>query len=163
MCSNGSRPFTRREFLAQNAMGVGHVALAWLLSREGLLAKQENLTKARPTFDLTPKAPPAEPRAKAMISLFMHGGPSHMDLTDPKPELTKYNGTKYGDDIGYSFINDASKTLFGSPFEFKSRGKCGTELSELLPHLAEVVDDICLIRSMFTGHNGHEVLSLIHI
>ena len=148
---------TRRDFLASNAMGVGHVALAWLLSQEGLLAKQENFAKARPQFDLTPKQAPGEPRAKAMISLFMHGGPSHMDLTDPKPELTKYSGTKYGDDIGYSFINDASKILYGSPWQFKPRGRCGTELSELLPQLSEIVDDICLIRSMHTGHNGHEV------
>ena len=151
------RPFKRRDFLAQNAMGIGGVALAWLLKKDNLLAKGEDLVKSRLTFDLKPKSPPYGPQAKAMISLFMHGGPSHMDLTDPKPELTKHNGTQYGDKISYSFINDANKTLYGSPWKFQKYGECGTELSELLPHLGEVVDDICLIRSMHTGYNGHEV------
>ncbi len=53
-----------------------------------------------------------------MISLFQHGGPSHMDLTDPKPELSKYDGTEYSGDIQFSFVNEASKKLFGSPFQF---------------------------------------------
>ena len=80
-----------------------------------------------------------------------------MDLTDPKPELTKYNGTDYKEDIHFSFVNEASKKLFGSPFQFSAHGQCGTEISELLPHTAEIVDDLCLIRSMHTGANGHEV------
>lgn len=92
-----------------------------------------------------------------MISLFMHGGPAHMDLTDPKPELTKHDGQDYTGEVTYSFVNRASKKLLGSPFKFQKHGECGTELSELLPHLGEIVDDICLIRSMHTGHNGHEV------
>ncbi len=157
MYETGTRPQTRRHFLAGNAMGIGSIALAWMLSREGLLAKQENLTKARPKLDLKPKPTHFPPQAKAMISLFMHGGPSHMDLMDPKPHLSKYSGTQYSDEIGYSFFNAASKTLFGSPFAFKRHGKCDTELSELLPHLGDVVDDICVIRSMHTGFNGHEV------
>ncbi len=80
-----------------------------------------------------------------------------MDLTDPKPELTRYSGTDYSGDIHFSFVNEASKKLFGSPFKFAPRGQCGTELSELLPHTSKVVDDLCLIRSMHTGANGHEV------
>ena len=92
-----------------------------------------------------------------MISMFMHGGPSHMDLMDPKPELTKYDGTEYSGDVQFSFVNRASKTLMGSPWKFGPRGQCGTEISELLPHLAEIVDDVCVVRSMHTGFNGHEV------
>ena len=92
-----------------------------------------------------------------MISLFQHGGPSHMDLTDPKPELTKFDGTEYQGEVGYSFVNEASKTLMGSPWKFQKHGQAGTEISELLPHTAGIVDDICLIRSMQTGANGHEV------
>src|SRR5690606_12352430 len=96
-------------------------------------------------------------QANAMISLFQHGGPSHMDLTDPKPELTRLDGTDYTGEIHFSFVNEASKRLFGSPWKFKAHGECGMELSELIPHTAEIADDICLIRSMHTGANGHEV------
>ena len=92
-----------------------------------------------------------------MISLFMHGGPSHVDLLDPKPELSKRNGTEYDGDVVFSFVNRASKKLFGSPWKFARHGQCGTEVSELLPETAGIVDDICVIRSMHTGHNGHEV------
>ena len=151
------QPQSRREFLTRNAMGVGGMALAYLLQQEHLLATPANIPRGPVSFDMKPKTPPHEPHAHAMISLFMHGGPSHMDLTDPKPELTKFDGTEYADDVGYSFVNRATKTLFGSPFKFKKHGECGTELSELLPHTAKIVDDICLIRSMHTGYNGHEV------
>jgi len=148
---------SRRAFLQQNSLGIGGLALAWLLNRNRASAKTKLLPKNRQDFDLTPKVPPKPAKAKAMISLFQHGGPSHMDLTDPKPELTKYNGTEYQGEVGYSFVNEASKTLMGSPWKFRQHGNCGTEISELLPHLSEIVDDICLIRSMHTGANGHEV------
>ncbi len=148
---------SRREFLNQNAMGLGTVALASLLQQEGLQASPKKAPQAELTFDLLPKTPHYEPQARAMISLFHHGGPSHMDLTDPKPQLTKFHGTDYGEDVQFSFVNAASKKLFGSPWKFQQHGQCGTELSELLPHTAEIVDDICLIRSMQTGANGHEV------
>ena len=150
-------PQSRREFLAQNAMGVGGMALAWLLQQEKLLATPADVARGPVRFDTEPKTPPRTPQATAMISLFMHGGPAHMDLTDPKPMLTKFSGTEYSGDVGFSFVNRATKTLFGSPFKFKKHGECGTELSELLPHTAKIVDDICLIRSMHTGYNGHEV------
>ena len=145
----------RREFLSCGA-GVGSVALAWLLAQDKLSAKPPSVA-TRPHNDLLPRRPHHAPQAKAMISLFQHGGPSHMDLTDPKPELSKYSGTDYSGDVQFSFVNDASKKLLGSPFRFAPRGACGTELSELLPYTAGVVDDICLIRSMHTGANGHEV------
>jgi len=149
--------FNRRQFLADNAMGIGTVALAWLLKQDNLLARPKSVSIGRKHFDLTPKRGQFEPQATAMISLFQHGGPAHMDLTDPKPELTKYSGTDFRGDIQYSFVNQASKKLLGSPWKFRKHGECGTELSELLPNLAEIVDDICLVRSMHTGANGHEV------
>jgi len=148
---------SRRRFLANNALGVGAVALAWLLQEERLLAIPAAIPKTPPRYDLVPKAPPQPARATAMISLFMHGGPSHVDLTDPKTELQKRDGTDYPGEVIYSFVNRASKKLQGSPWKFAKHGQCGTELSELLPHLAGIVDDITLIRSMHTGHNGHEV------
>jgi hypothetical protein len=147
---------SRREFLARNALGIGSVALAWLMNEDRLLAMPANVPKKPPTFDLKPKRPATEPQARAMISLFMHGGPPHMDLTDPKPVLSKYSGSDYSGDITYSFINSASKKLLGSPFRFRKHGQCGTELSEVLPHTAKIVDDICVVRSMHTDINGHE-------
>ncbi len=147
---------SRRQFLQSTGMGVGALALHWMLAQEHAAARPPVL-KLKPHNDLHPRPPHFAPRAKAMISLFQHGGPSHMDLTDPKPELTKFHGTEYSGDIQFSFVNEASKKLLGSPFQFQPRGECGMELSELLPHTAGIVDDICLIRSMHTGANGHEV------
>lgn len=149
--------FTRRRFLSENAMGLGGVALAWLLNRDKLLATPKDIPRGPRSFDLKPKPTHFAPKARAMISLFMHGGPSHMDLTDPKPKLKRCDGMEYGEDIQYSFVNEASRKLFASRWKFQPHGQCGTELSELLPHTAKIVDDICLIRSMHTGHNGHEV------
>jgi hypothetical protein len=149
---------SRRQFLAQSAFGIGSLALAHLLMQDGLLAESgpskpgENLP-----LNLQPRPPHFAPKATAMISLFMHGGPSHVDLLDPKPELTKHHGTDYAGDVTFSFVNRASKKLLGTPFKFAPCGQCGTEISELLPHTAEIADDICVLRSMHTGHNGHEV------
>ena len=148
---------TRRAFLQQNSLGIGGIALAWLLKQSPAIAKKKLLPKNRQSFDLTAKKPPKPAKAKAMISLFQHGGPSHMDLTDPKPELSRYDGTEYKGEVGYSFVNEASKTLMGSPWKFQKHGQAGTEISELLPHTSGIVDDLCLIRSMHTGANGHEV------
>jgi len=148
--------YSRRDFLAHQSMGFGSFALAWLLKQERAQAKPKSVDH-KPHNDLMPRESHFEPKAQAMISLFQHGGPSHMDLTDPKPELSRLDGVEYTGDIKFSFVNEASKKLMGSPWSFKAHGECGTELSELLPHTAEIVDDICLIRSMHTGANGHEV------
>jgi hypothetical protein len=150
-------PLSRRAFLNQNSMGLGALALAWLLQADNAAANPKTLPKDKSAFELKAKPPHHPPRAKAMISLFQHGGPSHMDLTDPKPMLTKYDGTDYGEDIHFSFVNEASKKLMGTKWQFAKHGECGTEISELLPETAGIVDDICLIRSMQTGANGHEV------
>jgi len=152
-----NNPLDRRRFLWHNTMGIGGLALGWLLNREGLLAKPLKPDLTAQSHSMLPKRPHHEPRAKAMISLFMHGGPSHMDLTDPKPELTRLDGKEYSGDVHYSFANEASRTLLGSPWKFKKHGQCGMDFSELLPHTADIADDLCMIRSMHTGHNGHEV------
>ena len=91
-----------------------------------------------------------------MISMFMQGGPSHMDLCDPKPELVKNHLKTYTGDIHYDNVGQASTKLFAGPWKFSRHGECGMELSELLPALGQVADDICLIRSMHTGISGHE-------
>jgi hypothetical protein len=150
-------PATRREFLGRSTFGIGTFALAHLLGSDGLLAETPGKPGENLPLDLRARSGHFAPRARAMISLFMHGGPSHVDLLDPKPELSKHHGQDYTGEVTYSFVNRASKKLFGSPWKFAKHGQCGTEVSELLPHTASVVDDLCVLRSLHTGHNGHEV------
>ncbi|MGE5193648.1 MAG: DUF1501 domain-containing protein [Deltaproteobacteria bacterium] len=147
--------FTRRHFLTQQAFGMGGLALAWLLQHDRALAVPAKPALEPATFDLKPRLPAAAPQARAMISMFMQGGPSHIDLCDPKPELTKRHLQTYTGDIKYDNAAEASAKLFGSPWKFSKYGQCGMELSELVPHLGQVADDICLIRSMHTGVNNH--------
>jgi hypothetical protein len=142
---------SRRHFLASQAFGIGGLALSWLLNQPGL-AETSLPELEKPTFDLKPKPTHHQPQAKAMISLWMQGGPSHIDLCDPKPELDKLDGQEFpGEfDLMTGMANNPNtKTVLPSPWKFKPRGQCGMELSELLPHLAEVVDDITLVRSMY--------------
>jgi Protein of unknown function (DUF1501) len=146
---------SRRHFLAQQSMGIGSVALAWLLNQDALRAAPAKPTLEKPTYDLKPKSPPRPAKARAMISIFMQGGPSHIDLFDPKPELTKRHLQNFTGDIKYDNAAESSAKLFGSPWKFAPRGNCGMELSELLPGLAEVADDITLVRSTHTGVNNH--------
>lgn len=141
---------SRRHFLGSGMMNLGGLGLAWLLKQDGLLAAApEKPAFERPTFDLKPKTPPQAPRASAMISMFMGGGPSHLDLFDPKPALAKHDGKIYpAGEIKFDNAGGASKIVMASPFKFRKRGECGMEISDLLPHTAEIVDDITLIRSM---------------
>ncbi len=147
----------RRELLFQSAFGVGGVALAHLMHQEGLLAEPPGRPGENLPLNTRMREPHFAPKAKAMISLFMHGGPSHVDLFDPKPELSRHHGQDYSGQIHFSFVNRASRKLFGSPWRFSKHGQAGTEISELLPHIGSIADDICVLRSMHTGHNGHEV------
>src|SRR5436853_804582 len=142
--------WSRRRFLARNAMGLGSVALAWLLREENLLATPPGIPRQPQSFDLKPKVPLLPPRARAMISLFMHGGPSHIDLFDPKPELTRRSGDDYAGEITFSFIDRATKKLFGSPWKFQKHGQSGIEVSELPPNIDSIVECVTLIRSMHT-------------
>jgi hypothetical protein len=147
--------FTRRDALHAGTFGVGSVALAWLLDQDRLLAEPKRPELEPKHFDLSPKKPHFAPRATAMISLFMQGGPSHMDLLDPKPALTKLDGKPFPGQIKYDNAAQASSTVLGSPWKFHKHGRSGIEVSELLPHTAGVIDDICVIRSMTTGVNNH--------
>ena len=146
---------SRRHFLRANAFGLGSLALTHLLREDGLLAAPVKPDLEKRAFDLLPKTPHFPPKAKAMISLLMIGGPSQMDLLDPKPILAKYDGQKFPGDIQYDNAAEASAKVFASPWKFEKRGQCGTEISELLPHLAGIADDIAVIRSMHTGVNNH--------
>ncbi len=148
---------TRRDFFSTFANGVHGAALASLLGRD--------LVAAEPaTFDLKPKAPQFPAKAKSVIHLFMNGGPSHLDLFDPKPTLKRLAGSAPSRELAFAISNGKeSGTLFPSPFEFKPRGKSGIEISDALPHLAGCADDIALIRSMYGEHANHEpALFLLH-
>ncbi|MCA9161845.1 MAG: DUF1501 domain-containing protein, partial [Planctomycetales bacterium] len=145
----------RRQFLTSNLTAVGSLALAWLLKQDGLLAEPTRPELAPQRFDLLPKPTPQPPRATAMISLWMQGGPSHLDLFDPKPELNKRDGEKFPGEIKYDNAAQASAKMLGSPWKFAKYGQCGMDFSELLPHTASVADELCLIRSMRTGVNNH--------
>ena len=147
---------SRRHFLHANGYSLGTLALATLLQKQGLLgAPVKPVIDTSIRYDLTPKKPHFEPRAKAMISLFMMGGPSQMDLFDPKPQLTKYHGQKFPGEIKYDNLAQASSKCFGSPWKFSRHGESGIELSELLPNLGKVVDEITLVRSMTSGVSNH--------
>jgi hypothetical protein len=143
-------------------MGLGSLALTWLLHQDGFTPRAAAAgapvkpTLERPVYDLKPKAPPAPARARAMIQLFMQGGPSHLDLFDPKPELSRRHGKTYAGDIKYDNAGEASSKLFGTPWRFRKHGACGMELSELLPYLGGVADHVTLVRSMQTAVNNHE-------
>ncbi|MFO1065726.1 MAG: DUF1501 domain-containing protein [Pirellulales bacterium] len=106
-------------------------------------------------FDLLPKRPPYPAKAKAMISMFMIGGPSQIDLFDPKPELTKRDGQEFVGDIQFDNAAQASRQIMGPQWRFRPRGQCGMEMSDLIPHMAEIADDITLIRSMHSAVNNH--------
>jgi hypothetical protein len=146
---------SRRHFLQAGAFNLGAVALPWLLQQDGLLAAPVRPELQPTTFDLNPRKPPRPAPARAMISLFMIGGPSQMDLFDPKPMLTKYHLQKFPGEVRYDNAAEASNKVFGSPWKFSPQGQCGMELSELLPHLGSIADDVCLVRSMHTGVNNH--------
>jgi hypothetical protein len=146
---------TRRHFLAEQGLRVGSVALAWLLQHEAARGEAKKPVDLPAQFDLKPKPAAAPARARAMISFFMQGGPSHLDLFDRKPELEKHHGENFAGDIQYDNAAESSPKLFYGPWKFARHGACGMELSELLPGLASVCDDITLIRSMKTGVNNH--------
>lgn len=150
-----SRPLTRRDVLHQGTLGVGSVALAWLLNQDRLRAEPAKPELERKRYDLTPKSPHFPGKARAMISLFMQGGPSHIDLLDPKPVLDRLDGKPFPGTIKYDNPAQASSKVLASPWKFRPHGQSGIPVSELLPHLAGVIDEICVVRSMHTGVNNH--------
>src|SRR5581483_1070326 len=156
--SRRSELLSRRGFFHRMSTGIYGAALAHLLGQELTASEPKDsasIMLGRPHF-------PA--RARSVIHLFMNGGPSQMDLFDPKPMLDKHHGEAYFDKIAgeVEFFKDAG-ALMRSPFKFAQHGKCGAWVSEVMPHLAGVVDDIAFIRSMYTTNLTHEpALYLIH-
>lgn len=145
---NSSADLTRRAFLGRSAGGIGSVALASLLN-DKLRAGQGSL----PNFHHAPKA-------KRVIFLFMAGGPSHIDLFDPKPKLNELDGKEIPKELlknhqQFALIR-GTPNLKGSPYTFSQHGESGTIISELMPHLAKVADELTVIRSMHTDTNVHD-------
>ena len=140
----------RRWFLQQCGVGLGSIAATSLLSADSQAGVAKN--------PLAPKQPHFKGKAKRVIYLFQAGAPSHLELFDPKPELTKHNGELPPADLlkdyRAAFINPKS-ALLGPKFKFHKHGRSGTEFSEVLPHTAKIADDICLVRSMQTDAVNH--------
>ena len=145
---------SRRDFLQHCGLGLGSVALAQLLGAEGVLAESANTVPR--ALNLHSRTGHFPSKAKAVIQLVQEGGPSQMDLFDPKPELSKRNGEKLPTKSVESFQKGSeSQQLLGSPFQFRPRGESGMVLSELLVHTGELADDLCLVRSMYSENNNH--------
>ena len=139
--------FTRRQLLTRTANGFGLAALAGIL----------DAAEANP---LAPKAPPLPATAKSVIYLFMHGGVSHVDTFDPKPELTRNSGKplslELAKSIKTSFIHDPTKAILrGSPWAFQPGGTCGTPVSDLYPNVRSLMDDITVIRGCYGDQFDH--------
>ncbi len=137
--------WTRRHFLGRSAQGIGTAALASLLSPRGAGARSQSL-----------------PRAKHVIALFMSGGPSHVDLFDPKPELARRDGQPIPDELtkGVHFAQISRQSgkpkLKASPYHFQKHGQSGIPVSELLPHTAEIIDEIAVVRSLHSHVFNHD-------
>jgi hypothetical protein len=157
---------TRRDFFSRVADGLHGAALAYLLGADLFTANPALAATAEPrrVHDLKPRQAHLTPKAKSVIHLFMNGGPSQVDLLDPKPALEKHAGQPPSRDLA-SEVRAVRETggLMPSPFRYARYGKSGLPMSELLPHTGACADDIAVIRSMFTTHLSHEnALFIIH-
>ena len=150
---------SRRSFLQSMSGGIGAAALLHLLGRDlpGAASSATAAKAENPPIDLRPRRPHFESKAKSVIHLFMNGGPSQMDLFDPKPMLDKHHGESYFDKIAAEVEGpkDAG-AIMRSPFKFSQHGQSGAWVSDVMPHLAGMVDDVAFIRSMYTTNLTHE-------
>jgi hypothetical protein len=147
-CNNCARTpyFSRREFLARVGMGFGALGLASLLSHEQVFGADIDMSAGL----LAPRTPPLPAKAKRVIQIFAQGAPSHVDTWDPKPALAQYDGQPI---VG----GKGGGVAMASPFKFSPHGQSGIEVSEVFPNLAQHVDDMAIIRSMFTDVPVHEL------
>jgi len=142
---------TRRSFFQECAGGIGIIALAELMAREGRAAAPE-------MNPLAPKKPNFAPKAKNVIFMFMEGGPSQLDLFDPKPELQKWSGKplppSLTKDLQLAFTKPNAAVL-ASPRTFQPYGKCGMKFSDYIPHIGSCADELCMVHSMYTDAFNH--------
>jgi hypothetical protein len=144
---------SRREVLCRIGGGFGALGLAGVFADAGLLSAA---LPDRAVNPLSPRAPHFKPRAKRIIFLFMNGGPSHVDTFDPKPALAMHAGKPVPDSIEKKVNRNRGAKLMPSPFKFAQHGKSGIPVAEIFPELATCVDDLCILRSMWTDNPNHE-------
>jgi hypothetical protein len=146
---------TRRDFLTSTASGIGALGLASIFAREGLLATSAHAG----TGPMKEHGPHFPAKAKNVICIYMEGGPSQMDLFDPKPKLLELDGQKLPEsmtkNVRFAFLQKDTAAILASHRVFKKQGQSGMELSDLLPHLGTCADDLCLFRSMHTEQFNH--------
>jgi hypothetical protein len=151
------KAITRRHFFQQSGYGIGLLALSALLN-ESLFAEPAQAADFRAADPLAVRPPHFPAKAKNIIFLFMAGAPSQLDLLDYKPKLNQYNGQKIPEEIikgeRFAFIKGVPK-LLGSPHKFVPCGKSGIPVSSILPHLGKVIDDVCVVRSLYTDQFNH--------
>src|SRR5437879_7354389 len=147
------RFITRRQALQDAAVGFGAMAANSMLQQERLFAAESALAKER-TYDLRPKQPNFPAKAKRVIFIYIGGGPSTIDMFDPKPALMRYDGKPAPFEIKGRALN-GSQQIMASPWKFADCGDSGRQVSELLPYFQEVVDKVTFVRSMATDRIDH--------
>ncbi len=156
LAAERARHLSRRWFFRDCTLGLGSIALASLLAEEGRAAASN--TRPQAVDPLLPRKPHHTPKAKSVIYLFMAGAPSQLELFEHKPTLAKYNGRPVPKDVlggqTYAFIKPDS-AIYAPEFKFAQHGKSGAWVSEALPHIAGVADDLTIIRSMNTDAFNH--------
>ena len=147
----------RRDFLSSFGRGLCGMALASLYGGQASAETHSASAAPKPGEELHPRKSHFSPKADAVIQLFMNGGPSQMDLFDPKPQLTRHHGKPYFEKIAGEVENpQAAGDLMRSPFKFSQHGQSGMWVSDAMPHLSQCVDHLAVIRSMYTTNLTHE-------
>jgi hypothetical protein len=141
---------SRRDLLKGSAIGFGNIAFLSLLAEQGL-ASQAKPDNRNP---LAPKPPQYPAKAKRVIFIFLHGGPSQVDTFDHKPLLTRDHGKPFTGEMP-RIVSSPTGNLLKSPWEFKHYGQSGIEVSDLFPHVGSCVDDLCFINSMYGSNSRH--------
>src|SRR5436305_9403119 len=147
------RLLTRRRALQEAAVGFGAMAVNSMFQQERLFAAESALAKER-TYDLKPKLPHFPAKAKRVIFIYIGGGPSTIDMFDPKPALMKYDGKPAPFEIKGRALN-GSQQIMASPWKFADCGNSGRQVSELLPHFQKVFAKVTFVRSMTTDRIDH--------
>ena len=152
---NPLRPIDRRNALRQLGAGFGTLGLASMLAQSNTgfgVARADLVSNSE--SPLAPRAPHFAPKAKHVIQLFMPGGPSQVDTFDYKPEIAKHAGQR-PESVDRKSLRNTKMGLMPSPYAFRQYGQCGRWVSEIFPHVAELVDDLCFIHSMHTDTPEH--------
>ena len=152
---NPLRPIDRRDALRQLGAGFGTLGLASMLAQSNTgfgVARADLVSNSE--SPLAPRAPHFAPKAKHVIQLFMPGGPSQVDTFDYKPEIAKHAGQR-PESVDRKSLRNTKMGLMPSPYAFRQHGQCGRWVSEIFPHVAELVDDLCFIHSMHTDTPEH--------